>query len=128
MSLCGGFDRIIPLTETAATRSERMVDAAFLAAMKGNAILVNIARGPIVNTNARLAELNSGRLRAALDVTDPEPLPPGHPLWTAHNLLLTPHVGGSSSGRREHGHAVARVETTRFVAGEDPKDLVGGEY
>lgn len=125
--LLGGQD-VVVLTVPVTSRTTGMVDAAFLAAMKDNAVLVNIARGPIVNTNALLAELNSGRLRAALDVTDPEPLPPGHPLWTAPNLLLTPHVGGNSSGRRERGYAVARAEITRFVAGEDPKNLVRGEY
>ena len=72
-----------------------MVDAAFLAAMPDGALLVNAARGRIVDTDALLAELTAGRLRAALDVTDPEPLPEGHPLWSAPGLLLTPHVGGA---------------------------------
>ena len=82
---------VVPLTD--ATRG--LVDAAFLAAMPDGAVLVNAARGPVVDTDALLAELTSGRLRAALDVTDPEPLPAGHPLWSAPGLLLTPHVGGS---------------------------------
>ncbi|MDQ3579545.1 MAG: phosphoglycerate dehydrogenase, partial [Actinomycetota bacterium] len=69
---------VVPLT--AAT--ERMVDADFLARMRDGAVLVNAARGPVVDSDALLAELTSGRLRAALDVTDPEPLPEGHPLWT----------------------------------------------
>ena len=72
-----------------------MVDAAFLAAMKDGALLVNAARGVVVDTDALLAELTAGRLRAALDVTDPEPLPEGHPLWSAPGLLLTPHVAGA---------------------------------
>ena len=63
--------------------------------MKDGALLVNAARGVIVDTGALLAELNAGRIRAALDVTDPEPLPDGHPLWQAPGLLLTPHVGGA---------------------------------
>ncbi|WP_433655820.1 2-hydroxyacid dehydrogenase [Nocardia sp. CA-128927] len=119
---------VVVLTVPVTRRTVGMVDAAFLAAMDDNAILVNIARGSIVDTNALLAELNSGRLRAALDVTDPEPLPPGHPLWTAPGLLLTPHVGGSSTGSFERGYAVACAEITRFATGEEPKNLVRGEY
>ena len=74
-----------------------MVDEAFLARMRDGALLVNVARGGVVDTDALLSELNRGRLRAALDVTDPEPPPPGHPLWTVPNLLLSPHVGGNST-------------------------------
>ncbi|MFI6998594.1 2-hydroxyacid dehydrogenase [Nocardia sp. NPDC050175] len=119
---------VVVLTVPVTSRTTGMVDAEFLAAMDDNAILVNIARGPIVETDALVAELQSGRLRAALDVTDPEPLPPGHPLWTAPNLLLTPHVGGSSTGSFERGYAVVRAEIIRFAAGEEPKNLVRGEY
>ncbi|CAM4387466.1 2-hydroxyacid dehydrogenase [Nocardia ninae] len=119
---------VVVLTVPVTSRTTGMVDAAFLAAMDDNAILVNIARGPVVRTDALLAELQSGRLRAALDVTDPEPLPPGHPLWTAPNLLLTPHVGGNSTGSYERGYAVVRAEIARFVAGAEPKNLVRGEY
>jgi phosphoglycerate dehydrogenase-like enzyme len=78
----------LPLDE--ATRG--LVDAEFLARMPDGALLVNIGRGAIVDTDALLAELATGRLRAALDVTDPEPLPPGHPLWNL--ALISPHVGG----------------------------------
>jgi phosphoglycerate dehydrogenase-like enzyme len=105
-----------------------MVDAAFLAAMPDGAILVNAARGAVVDTDALLAELNSGRLRAALDVTDPEPLPPGHPLWTARGLLLTPHVAGSVTGHRERAYAVIAAEIARFAAGKEPENLVRGDY
>ncbi|HVE30674.1 MAG TPA: 2-hydroxyacid dehydrogenase, partial [Mycobacteriales bacterium] len=82
---------VVPLTD--ATRG--MVDAGFLARMADGALFVNASRGPVADTGAVLAELESGRLRAALDVTDPEPLPADHPLWDAPNLLLTPHVGGA---------------------------------
>ncbi|MEV6559072.1 2-hydroxyacid dehydrogenase [Nocardia sp. NPDC051756] len=112
---------VVVLTVPVTSRTTGMVDAAFLAAMDDHAILVNIARGPIVDTDALVAELRSGRLRAALDVTDPEPLPPGHPLWTAPNLVLTPHVGGNSTGSFERGYAVVRAEIVRFLAGEEPK-------
>jgi phosphoglycerate dehydrogenase-like enzyme len=74
--------------------SRGLFDARRLALMKDGALLVNVARGPIVDTDALVAELNSGRILAALDVTDPEPLPKGHPLWSAKGVLISPHVGG----------------------------------
>ncbi len=73
------------------------MDAAFLARMKDGALLVNVARGPVVDTKALLTEVESGRITAALDVTDPEPLPADHPLWRAPGVLITPHVGGPTS-------------------------------
>ncbi|HEX4832051.1 MAG TPA: 2-hydroxyacid dehydrogenase [Trebonia sp.] len=98
--------------------TRNMVDAKFLAAMKDGALLVNAARGAIVDTGALLAELTAGRLRAALDVTSPEPLPPGHPLWQAPGLLLTPHVGGAVLESRERAYAVIIPQIARYVAGE----------
>lgn len=74
------------------------------------AILVNAARGPVVDTDALVAALHTGRLRAALDVTDPEPLPEGHPLWKCPNLLIAPHVAGTTV------HSGARA--LRLAAGE----------
>ncbi|USX51409.1 2-hydroxyacid dehydrogenase [Lentzea sp. HUAS12] len=121
------FDAVVvftPMTE----ETRHLVDAKFLAAMKDGAILVNGARGPVVDTDALLAELNSGRLRAALDVTDPEPLPADHPLWTAPGLLLTPHVAGSCEGHTRRAYAVAVAEISRFAAGEEPRNLVRGDY
>src|SRR5262249_41485591 len=79
---------LVPVTD----ETRHLVNAQFLANMKDNALLVNAARGAIVDTDALLKELASGRIKAALDVTDPEPLLPGHPLWQAPGLLLTPHV------------------------------------
>jgi phosphoglycerate dehydrogenase-like enzyme len=105
-----------------------MVDAGFLARMANGAILVNAARGLIVDTDALVAELNSGRIRAALDVTDPEPLPDDHPLWTAKGLLLTPHVAGSVTGNRDRAYAVVASELARFAAGKEPENLVRGDY
>lgn len=115
---------VVPLTE--ATR--RMVDAGFLAAMPDGAVLVNAARGPVVDTDALLAELCAGRLRAALDVTDPEPLPPDHPLWRAPNLLLTPHVAGSVPGNTDRAYGVAAAQIAQFVAGERPSNTVADGY
>ncbi|MFD7653190.1 2-hydroxyacid dehydrogenase [Actinosynnema sp. NPDC059797] len=125
--LLGGFDAVllvVPLT----AETTGMVDAGFLSRMKDGAILVNAARGPVVDTDALLAELGSGRLRAALDVTDPEPLPADHPLWSAPGLFLTPHVAGSCTGHAERAYAVVASEVARFARGEEPANLVRGDY
>ena len=115
---------MVPLT----SRTRGMVDVKFLAAMPDGAVLVNAARGPVVDTDALLAELNSGRLRAALDVTDPEPLPADHPLWTAPNVVLTPHVAGWATGSKRRSYAVVAAEIARYAGGELPQNLVHGEY
>jgi phosphoglycerate dehydrogenase-like enzyme len=104
------------------------VDAAFLAAMRDSAVLVNIARGAIVETDALLAELQAGRLRAFLDVTDPEPLPADHPLWAAPNLVLTPHIGGGTRGWEARAYRLVREQVLRFVAGEPLENLVENGY
>ncbi|MFF1559504.1 2-hydroxyacid dehydrogenase [Streptomyces sp. NPDC058279] len=109
-----------PLTE----ESRGLAGAGFLGRMKDGALLVNVARGPVVDTGALLAELRSGRLRAALDVTDPEPLPAGHPLWHAPNLLITPHVGGSSSAFEPRAKRLVARQLTRFAAGEPVENTV----
>ncbi|GAA3575737.1 2-hydroxyacid dehydrogenase [Amycolatopsis ultiminotia] len=115
---------MVPLT----SRTRGMVDAAFLAAMRDGAVLVNAARGSVVATDALVAEVTTGRLRAALDVTDPEPLPADHPLWTAPGVVLTPHVGGAVHGVRRRSYAVAAAEIARYAGGELPDNLVHGEY
>jgi phosphoglycerate dehydrogenase-like enzyme len=105
-----------------------MVDADFLARMPDGALLVNAARGPVVRTDDLLAELQSGRLRAALDVTDPEPLPSDHPLWTAPNLLLTPHVAGSVLGFPNRVVELIVAQIRRYQGGEPLINVVAGEY
>ncbi|MEV5957987.1 2-hydroxyacid dehydrogenase [Streptomyces sp. NPDC051987] len=100
-----------PLTDT--TRG--LVDAEFLARMKDGALLVNVARGPVVDTKALLAELESGRLTAALDVTDPEPLPAGHPLWQAPGVLISPHVGGPTSAFLPRAKRLVTDQLNRLV-------------
>jgi phosphoglycerate dehydrogenase-like enzyme len=125
--LLGDYDAVlvvVPLTD----ETSGMVDAKFLSHMRDGAILVNGARGQVVDTDALLAELTSGRLRAALDVTDPEPLPDDHPLWTTPGLLLTPHVAGSCRGHEQRAYAVVASEVARFAAGERPANLVNGDY
>ena len=104
-----------------------LVDARFLARMHDGALLVNAARGSIVDTAALLAELDSGRLRAALDVTDPEPLPAGHPLWSAPGLLLTPHVAGAMSTAMTRVMALVRDQLARYAAGEPLRHVVGDQ-
>jgi phosphoglycerate dehydrogenase-like enzyme len=111
---------IVPVTP----QTEGMVDAEFLAAMKDDALLVNAARGVVVDTDALLAELTSGRLRAAVDVTEPEPLPDGHPLWSAPNLLLTPHVAGAVPDTNARAAAAVTDQLARVLAGEPLQNVV----
>jgi len=112
---------LVPVTPA----TEGMVDAKFLAQLPDGALVVNAARGGIVDTGALLAELSSERLSAALDVTDPEPLPPGHPLWSAPGLILTPHVGGASGKPMIRAMAVAKAQLIRYAAGEPLQNVVG---
>ncbi|WP_405750206.1 2-hydroxyacid dehydrogenase [Streptomyces sp. NBC_00012] len=104
--------------------TRRLVGAGFLAAMRDGALLVNVARGGVVDTESLLLELESGRLRAALDVTDPEPLPAGHPLWHAPNVLITPHVGGSTSAFLPRAKRLLAGQLSRFAAGEPVENVV----
>lgn len=115
---------VIPLTP----ETTGLVDSAFLAALPDGALLVNAARGPVVVTDALVAELTSGRLRAALDVTDPEPPPDDHPLWTAPNLLLTPHVGGNVRGFPWRAYQLVRDQLLRYTAGEPLLNVVHDGY
>lgn len=93
--------------------------AAELAAMADGALLVNVGRGAVVNTDALTAEVLSGRLRAACDVIDPEPLPPGHPLWQADNLILTPHLGGNTSAYQPRAVRMLRHQIGLIAAGRE---------
>ncbi|WP_330337658.1 2-hydroxyacid dehydrogenase [Streptomyces sp. NBC_00557] len=109
-----------PLTE----QTRGLVDAQFLGRMKDGALLVNVARGPVVDTKALLAELESGRITAALDVTDPEPLPPGHPLWQAPGVLISPHVGGPTSAFLPRAKRLLVDQLTRFVNREPLRNVI----
>lgn len=125
--LLGSHDAVVlmvPLTPA----TTGMVDAAFLSRMRDGAVLVNAARGKVVDTDALVAELSNGRLRAALDVTEPEPPPADHPLWTAPNLLLTPHVAASVEGYQSRAYAIAAAEIARYAAGEALHNVVRGDY
>ena len=115
---------VVPLTE----QTRGLVDEKFLTAMTDNALLVNASRGPVVVTDALLAQLRSGRLRAALDVLDPEPPPPDHPIWDAPNLLITPHVGGAVRGFPERAYRLVREQILRYAAGEPLVNVVTSDY
>lgn len=113
---------VTPLT----TATRDLVDASFLAKMRDGALLVNVSRGGVVDTDALVAELESGRLRAALDVTDPEPLPGGHPLWRAPGVLISPHVGGNSSAFLPRAQRLVREQVARYVKGQPVENVVAG--
>jgi len=115
---------VVPLTD--ATRG--LVDADFLARMKDGALLVNVARGAVVDTGALVAALESGRISAAVDVADTEPMPPDHPFWSAPNLLVSPHVGGASSAMWPRAHRLVRDQLHRYAAGEPLWNIMSGEY
>lgn len=105
---------IVPLTD----ETRGMFDARRISRMKPNSLLVNVARGPVVDTDALVAALNSGQIKAALDVTDPEPLPAAHPLWRSKNLIISPHVGGNSAAFEPHGRRLIEEQCQRIANGE----------
>jgi phosphoglycerate dehydrogenase-like enzyme len=111
---------IVPLTES--TRG--LVDAALLARLPDGALVVNVARGAVVDTDALLAECASGRLQAALDVTDPEPLPQDHPLWRTRGVLITPHVGGATEAMRPRAMELIRRQAIAMRDGEPLLNVV----
>jgi phosphoglycerate dehydrogenase-like enzyme len=119
---------IVVLLVPSTPETKGMVDAEFLARMKDGALLVNAARGSVVETAALLAEAGRERLRAALDVTDPEPLPPDHPLWRAPGVFITPHVGGSTPASTRRIAALVRDQYVRYANGEPLRNVITGSY
>lgn len=115
---------VLPLTD----ETRGLVDAGFLAAMKDGALLVNVARGAVVDTAAVVDALHGGRLHYATDVAEVEPLPADHPLWDAPNLLVSPHVGGASSAMWPRAHRLVRDQLHRYAAGEELVNVMSGEY
>ncbi|WP_226962433.1 MULTISPECIES: 2-hydroxyacid dehydrogenase [unclassified Streptomyces] len=115
---------VVILSTPLTSDTHHLVDAAFLARMKDGALLVNVARGPVVDTKALLAAVESRRITAALDVTDPEPLPAGHPLWHAPGVLISPHVGGSTSAFMPRAKRLIADQVGRFAAGEELRNAV----
>jgi phosphoglycerate dehydrogenase-like enzyme len=116
---------IASLPGGSATR--HLVDHDFLSALPDGALLVNVGRGPLVDTDALVDHVRRGRIRAALDVTDPEPLPEDHPLWTLPGVLISPHVGGASSAMRPRIARLIRTQIERLAAGEPPLNVVLGD-
>ncbi len=118
------FDRLLPTFDVIILivplndQTHHLMNATRLAAMKDGSALINVARGPVVDTDALIAELNSGRITAGLDVTDPEPLPVGHPLWSAKNVIITPHVGGDSAAFIPRGRKLVEEQLARFASGQ----------
>jgi phosphoglycerate dehydrogenase-like enzyme len=119
---------VVVLVVPGTSETRGLVDADFLARMRDDALLVNVGRGTVVDTDALVAALGTGRIRAALDVTEPEPLPEGHPLWSAPNLLITPHVGGATPAMWPRAYRLVREQLERFAAGDDVHNVMTGEY
>ena len=115
---------IVILILPATAESRGLIGKRQLGLLRQGALLVNAARGPIVDTDALVEALQSGRIRAALDVTDPEPLPEGHPLWKCPNLLLTPHVGGSTPQFAPRALRTVTSELRRYMKGEPLQNVV----
>jgi phosphoglycerate dehydrogenase-like enzyme len=119
---------VVVLILPSTPETKHLVNADAIARMKQGALLVNAARGTVVETDALVQALNDGRIRAALDVTDPEPLPQDHPLWKAPNVFITPHVAGSSPLFMSRAFDLAAEQVKRFAKGEPLKNVVDGLY
>jgi phosphoglycerate dehydrogenase-like enzyme len=111
---------VVPLTE----KTTHLIDDSFLRRMRDDSLLVNVARGSVADTKALLAHASAGRIRVALDVTDPEPLPEGHPLFSLANVLISPHVGGRSSAMLPRMARLLREQIVRMLAGDEPVNVV----
>jgi phosphoglycerate dehydrogenase-like enzyme len=113
----------LPLT----AETEHTFDAAFFDAVKPGVFFINVGRGRTVVTDELVAALRDGRVAGAgLDVTDPEPLPPGHPLWQMQNVVITPHIS-SYGNDRERQYAIARENIRRFISGDALLNVVDPE-
>jgi phosphoglycerate dehydrogenase-like enzyme len=125
------LDQLLPLAQivililpmTPETRG--LIDARRIALLQPGTLLVNAARGPVVDTNALVAALEAGKISAAVDVTDPEPLPPEHPLWHAPNCLITPHVAASTTGLLPRAFNFAATQVERYINGQPLENIVG---
>lgn len=115
---------IVALSLPASDETHHLFDAERIARMAPGALLVNVGRGPLVDTDALVAALNANAIRAASDVFEEEPLPAGHPLWSAPNLLITPHGGGASTAMNPRIARLIRRQIDRMLAGEPPVNIV----
>ncbi len=117
------FDVVI-LAMPLSDETHHLVDAAFLDGLGDGTVVVNVGRGQLVDHEALVAATADGRLQAILDVTEPEPLPSGHALWTAANITITPHVGGGVTDVQQRAWAVAAEQIAAFASGETPSNVV----
>lgn len=115
---------ILMITLPGGAPTRGLIGAAELALLPDDALVVNVGRGTVLDTDALVAELESGRLRAALDVVDPEPLPEDHPLWRAPGALVVPHVGGAADAMRPRIAKLVRTQIERLAAGDEPVNVV----
>ncbi len=115
---------IVILSLPGGDETRHIVDDAFLSALPDGALIVNVGRGPLIDTDALVRHAEAGRIRAGLDVTDPEPLPSDHPLWRAPGILISPHVGGASTAMRPRIAALVRRQVERMLAGDEPVNVV----
>ncbi|MEV0487856.1 2-hydroxyacid dehydrogenase [Streptomyces sp. NPDC050508] len=115
---------VVFVTAPHTPQTEGMLGVRELALLPDGALLVNVARGKLVDTAALVAELSSGRITAALDVTEPEPLPPDHPLWRTPGVLISPHVGGLSSAFAPRADRLIAAQLARFAAGQQLANIV----
>ena len=119
---------IVVLTLPLTAGTEGLVDAGFLARLPDDALVINVARGKIVDTDALLAELTAQRLRAGLDVVEPEPLPEGHPLWSAPNVIITPHAAGHIKQAGPRAFRLVNEQLRRYLSGAQLINVVEGDY
>ena len=124
------LDRLLPLADVVvvavplSAETARLIDDDFLSRMSAGSLLVNVSRGLVADTSALVAHATSGRLRLALDVTDPEPLPDGHALFSLPNVLISPHVGGRTSAMLPRMARLVVEQVERLQRGEAPVNVV----
>jgi phosphoglycerate dehydrogenase-like enzyme len=115
---------VLILALPASERTRGIIGDAELSALPDGALVVNVGRGTLIDTDALVDHVRRGRIRAGLDVTDPEPLPADHPLWQLPGVLISPHVGGASTAMQPRMVALVRRQIAHLLAGEDPENVV----
>ncbi|WP_299090266.1 2-hydroxyacid dehydrogenase [uncultured Microbacterium sp.] len=115
---------IVILSLPGGESTRHIIGEAELTALPDGALIVNVGRGPLIDTDALVRHASAGRIRAGLDVTDPEPLPQDHPLWNTPGVLISPHVGGASSAMHPRIAALVRRQIGHLLAGEEPENIV----